>query len=91
MRTGWPVKFAKRRSIRPPMRALIVRIAVSGSSTRPTACRAWTGEPRLLEPKADEVRWFDLEDLPENVVHHERFVLDGMVAGRLPVITAYGF
>jgi 8-oxo-dGTP pyrophosphatase MutT (NUDIX family) len=55
------------------------------------ACRTWTGEPRLLEPKAEEVRWFDLDDLPENVVHHERFVLDGMMAGRLPVITAFGF
>jgi len=55
------------------------------------ACRAWTGEPRLLEPKAEEVRWFDLVDLPANVVHHERFVLDGMVAGKLPAITAYGF
>ncbi|WP_173921429.1 NUDIX domain-containing protein [Agromyces sp. Marseille-P2726] len=55
------------------------------------ACRAWSGDPRLLEPKADELRWFDLEDLPANVVHHERFVLDGMVAGSLPAITAFGF
>ena len=55
------------------------------------ACREWTGEPALLEPKAEELRWFDLDALPPNVVHHERFVLDGMVAGSLPAITAYGF
>jgi 8-oxo-dGTP diphosphatase len=55
------------------------------------ACRAWTGEPTLLEPKADELRWFDLDALPDRVVHHERFVLDGMVAGSLRAITAYGF
>ena len=55
------------------------------------ACRQWTGEPRLLEPKADDVRWFDLDGLPDNVVHHERFVLDGWRDGTLPTISAFGF
>lgn len=55
------------------------------------ACREWMGEPTLLEPKAEELRWFDLDALPPNVVHHERLVLDGMVAGSLRAITAFGF
>jgi 8-oxo-dGTP diphosphatase len=55
------------------------------------ACRRWAGEPRLLEPKADDVRWFDLDRLPDNVVHHERFVLDGWRDGTLPTISAFGF
>jgi len=55
------------------------------------ACRRWGGTPATLEDKAAELRWFDLDDLPGNVVHHERFVLDGVVAGSLPAITAFGF
>jgi 8-oxo-dGTP diphosphatase len=55
-------------------------------------CRSWAGEPRLLEPaKSADLRWFPLDDLPEPVVPHERFVLDGFRAGTLPAITAYGF
>jgi 8-oxo-dGTP pyrophosphatase MutT (NUDIX family)/ribosomal protein S18 acetylase RimI-like enzyme len=55
------------------------------------ACREWSGEPALLEPKAEELRWFDLHELPERVVHHERFVLDAIAAGGLRSITAFGF
>lgn len=56
------------------------------------ACRRWTGEPRLLEAaKAADLRWFPLAALPEPVVPHERFVLDGLRAGGLPSITAHGF
>ncbi|WP_227820158.1 GNAT family N-acetyltransferase [Agromyces aureus] len=55
------------------------------------ACRSWAGEPRLLETTASDLRWFELDDLPENVVHHERFVLEGVAAGDLAPITAFGF
>jgi len=55
------------------------------------ACRHWIGAPEPLEDKAAELRWFDLDDLPPNVVHHERWVLDGSRAGALRAITAYGF
>ena len=55
-------------------------------------CRTWTGEPRLLEPaKSADLRWFPLDDLPEPVVPHERFVLEGFRAGTLPAITTFGF
>ncbi len=55
-------------------------------------CRAWTGEPRLLEPaKSADLRWFPLERLPEPVVPHERFALVGLRAGTLPAITTFGF
>lgn len=55
------------------------------------ACRRWRGTPGLQEQKAADLRWFDLHALPENVVHHERFVLDGWRDGTLPAITAFGF
>lgn len=55
-------------------------------------CRAWTGEPRLLETaKAADLRWCPLDDLPDPVVPHERFVLDHLRAGTTPAITTYGF
>ena len=55
------------------------------------ACRTWRGIPALQETKASDLAWFDLDALPDDVVHHERFVLDGMRIGSLPGITAYGF
>ncbi|MEJ3657687.1 NUDIX domain-containing protein [Actinomycetes bacterium KLBMP 9759] len=55
-------------------------------------CRRWSGEPRLLEAtKADELGWYPLDGLPDPVVPHELFVLDGIRAGGLPPIVAYGF
>ncbi|MRG59271.1 NUDIX domain-containing protein [Agromyces sp. CFH 90414] len=54
-------------------------------------CHAWADAPVLLEPKADELRWFDLDDLPERVVHHERFVLERVATGDLAAITTFGF
>jgi 8-oxo-dGTP diphosphatase len=55
-------------------------------------CRTWTGEPRLLETaKAADLRWCPLDALPDPVVPHERFVLDGLRTGDLPSITTFGF
>ncbi|WP_430647256.1 NUDIX hydrolase [Agromyces sp. GXS1127] len=54
--------------------------------------RAWRGIPSLQEPdKASALEWFALDDLPERLVHHERFALEGWRDGGLPAITAYGF
>jgi 8-oxo-dGTP diphosphatase len=56
------------------------------------ACRHWTGEPRTMEPaKSAGLRWCPLDGLPDPVVPHERFVLDGLRVGDLPAITTYGF
>ena len=56
------------------------------------ACRHWHGEPRLLEAaKAAGLGWFPLTALPEPVVPHERYVLDGLREGTLATITAFGF
>lgn len=55
-------------------------------------CRRWTGEPRTMEPgRSAGLRWCALDDLPDPVVPHERFVLDGLRCGDLPAITAFGF
>lgn len=55
-------------------------------------CRRWSGEPRTMEPtKSAGLRWSRPDDLPEPVVPHERFVLDGMRAGDLAPICSFGF
>lgn len=55
-------------------------------------CRAWTGEPRLLETdKAAELRWFPLDALPTPVVPHERFVLDRLGTPQLAPVVTFGF
>jgi 8-oxo-dGTP diphosphatase len=55
-------------------------------------CHRWAGEPRLLEAaKAADLGWFPLAALPEPVVPHERYVLDGLREGVLPAITTHGF
>jgi 8-oxo-dGTP pyrophosphatase MutT (NUDIX family) len=55
------------------------------------ACRSWGGEPALQEQKADALEWFALDALPDRVVHHERFVLEGYRDGTLLPVTAFGF
>ncbi|WP_350348682.1 NUDIX domain-containing protein [Agromyces sp. G08B096] len=55
------------------------------------ACRSWRGIPSLVEQKADALEWFALEALPDRLVHHERFVLEGYRDGTLLPITAFGF
>ena len=53
--------------------------------------RAWTGEPRIVEPaKCAALDWFPLASLPSPVVPHERVVLDGLGTG-LESYTTFGF
>ena len=54
-------------------------------------CATWTGTPRIMEPeKASDLAWFRLDELPEQMVPHERFVLGSLAAG-LPAIVNFGF
>lgn len=56
------------------------------------SCRTWTGEPRRVEQtKSADLRWYSLDDLPEAVVPHELFVLEGLRRGDLPAIVSFGF
>ncbi|WEV79458.1 dihydrofolate reductase [Janibacter cremeus] len=51
----------------------------------------WSGEPTLLEPdKAAELRWFPLDALPEQVVPHERLVLEALREGHVPPFVERG-
>lgn len=55
-------------------------------------CRRWAGEPRLVEPeKAAALSWFSLDALPDPVVPHEKYVLDGVWTGTLPCVSTFGF
>ncbi|MGA8256696.1 MAG: NUDIX domain-containing protein [Nocardioides sp.] len=57
--------------------------------------RAWTGEPRIVEPlKCAELRWCrldELDELPQPVVPHERVVLDALRVGSIDPYTSFGF
>jgi 8-oxo-dGTP diphosphatase len=53
--------------------------------------RSWRGIPSLQEDKASALEWFPLDALPERLVHHERYALEGWRDGGLPAITAFGF
>lgn len=56
------------------------------------AVHRWVGEPAVGEPsKVADLRWFDLGDLPPNLVPHERVVLDALAGGSVPAVSAYGF
>lgn len=53
-------------------------------------CRKWAGSPQIMEPgKAGGLQWFDLDDLPVELVPHERYVLERLTSG-LPGIIAFG-
>jgi 8-oxo-dGTP diphosphatase len=55
-------------------------------------CHRWAGDPHLVETaKAADLGWFPLAALPEPVVPHERYVLDGVRENRLATITTFGF
>jgi 8-oxo-dGTP pyrophosphatase MutT (NUDIX family) len=54
--------------------------------------RAWTGEPRIVEPaKCAELRWCAMSALPSPVVPHELVVLRGLGSGTLGAYTTFGF
>ncbi|MDQ0095246.1 NUDIX domain-containing protein [Paeniglutamicibacter psychrophenolicus] len=56
------------------------------------AADVWRGEARIMEPeKCAAMEWFDLEDLPEPMPEHERYVLQNLAAGSLPAIASLGF
>jgi 8-oxo-dGTP diphosphatase len=55
------------------------------------ACRRWSGTPALQEDKASDLRWFELDALPADVVHHERFVIECLRDGALEPIMSFGF
>jgi 8-oxo-dGTP pyrophosphatase MutT (NUDIX family) len=55
-------------------------------------CRAWEGEPRLMESrKSAALTWFDLDALPTPVVPHELVVLELLRDGTVPPILTFGF
>ena len=55
-------------------------------------CTRYEGSPRLLEPhKSADLRWWDLNALPDPVVPHERRVLDLLRTGQVPPILVEGF
>ena len=45
----------------------------------------------LEQAKSADLAWFALAALPDPVVPHERYVLDGLRAGTLAPIVAFGF
>jgi 8-oxo-dGTP pyrophosphatase MutT (NUDIX family) len=55
-------------------------------------CRAWAGEPRLMESrKSAALTWFDLGALPTPVVPHELVVFELLRDGTVPPILTFGF
>jgi 8-oxo-dGTP diphosphatase len=55
-------------------------------------CRRWTGEPRLQEvDKSVDLRWFDLDALPDPVVPHELQVMTELRDGTLQPVVTHGF
>jgi 8-oxo-dGTP pyrophosphatase MutT (NUDIX family) len=54
--------------------------------------RSWTGEPRIVEPdKAAELRWCQLDELPDPVVPHELSVLEALRTGTTSAYSTFGF
>ena len=55
-------------------------------------CRRWRGEPRLQESdKSVDLRWFDLDELPDPVVPHELQVMTALRDGSLQPVVTHGF
>ena len=53
---------------------------------------SWTGVPRIVEPeKCADLRWYDLDALPDPVVPHELLVLQSVRAGHTAPIVVHGF
>lgn len=46
--------------------------------------KVWTGQPTIQEPhKCDDVRWFPLNALPEQMMHHVRCALKFIAEGKI--------
>jgi ADP-ribose pyrophosphatase YjhB (NUDIX family) len=44
--------------------------------------KEWSGEPKIMEPeKCDDLRWFPADNLPDNMIHHEREVFEKVKKG----------
>jgi len=42
--------------------------------------KKWQGEPKIMEPeKCDDLRWFDLDNLPKNIVPYIRQAIDSIL------------
>jgi len=45
-------------------------------------CRRWTGSPQIMEPdKCDEIRWVDINALPDNTVDYVAQAIDNYKRG----------
>ncbi len=45
---------------------------------------SWQGEPRNAEPRLhDEIAWFPPDALPDNVIPHERKIIEAALRGKL--------
>lgn len=55
-------------------------------------CRHWFGEAHLVEvDKAADLRWFPLDELPDNLVPHEGRVMQALRTHTVEPITTFGF
>ena len=55
-------------------------------------CDDWDGEPQILEPlKCAELRWFDLDQLPDDMPAYEREALVALRDGRTATLLSHGF
>ena len=55
-------------------------------------CREWEGEPSTQEAdKSADLRWFDLDGLPDPVVPHELQVVTALRDGTLQPVVTHGF
>lgn len=44
--------------------------------------KKWKGNPRIMEPdKCDDMRWFDIDKLPENVIPYVKQAIDNINKG----------
>ncbi len=42
----------------------------------------WQGEPKIMEPeKCNDLQWFPIDNLPENMIHHEKYVFENIKKG----------
>lgn len=56
------------------------------------AATRWSGEARIMEPaKCSAMQWFDVDQLPDPMPEHERYVLQHLAGGSLPAIATLGF